>query len=134
MPVGNRSSWSLRATKVTLGRFVGPVSDDWALSAQIPESFSHLRAPCMAEPLQSGPMVHQGSAAEQTVPTDGAVRGGGGHCRALHPTEQPCSPFRGSEGKLSSPAGCQGKTSRGGFCFSLGAAGWAFAKRFLKKK
>jgi len=79
MPVGNRSSWSPRATKVALGRFVGSVSGDWALSAWAPDAFSHLRAPRMAEPLRSGPLAkaHRGGAAEQTLPTRGAARGGG---------------------------------------------------------
>ena len=88
MPVGNRSSWSPRATKVTLGRFVGSVLDDWALSAWAPDTFSHLRAPRMAEPLRSGPLAkaHRGSAAEQMVPTHGAVRGGG------DPAEPPVLP------------------------------------------
>lgn len=78
VPGGGDASWSPRATKVALGRFVGSVSDDWALSARAPDTFSHLRAPRMAEPLRSGPLAkaRQGSAAEQMVPTWGAAWGG----------------------------------------------------------
>lgn len=36
VPLGNRSSCSSRAAKVARGRFVGPASDDWALSARPP--------------------------------------------------------------------------------------------------
>lgn len=46
----------------------------------------------MAEPLQSGPMVHQGSAAEQMVPTDGAVRGGGDTAEPSIPPTIPAAP------------------------------------------
>lgn len=36
VPLGNRFSCSPRAAKVAQGRFVGPASDDWALSARPP--------------------------------------------------------------------------------------------------
>lgn len=134
MPVGNRSLWSPRATKVARGRFAGSVSDGWALSAWAMDTvFSHLRAPRMAEMLRSAPLVkaHQGNAAEQAVPTCGAARADG----ILHPISScRASPqlLPQQRGEITLSCTITRNIQIWASCSYLEAARQTFARRLLK--